>query len=348
MADDNQPAANLETNPRADRARNFGAGRAGGSAADRVLSIVGVYFPEAGRIIWANLPALGWVSTVYLLAGMSILAILGLTTRIFGSPWPSMALAWWPALALISWPAILLVVILFILLVMPLIRLTVCHLALNIWDDGEASLFEAAGFARSNYFDALGAAWNGFLYEGKLLLFFIACWIPGLALGAGLHWLLPYSGVTLAPGWNILIIGTLTVILAVYYLWGQARRVNTFLYRFNAFEIVDGQSVFSQDIVEGPGGNWRSRFARMYHKLNQGPLPHEFNMPLAVALAVSLIWVIPSIWILAADWQPLSKIYVLTLGPLMIRFLIGLWYTIAAAGYYRANLAPEDSRYGRH
>ena|GEM_PF-6822950 len=347
MADDNQSSDGIQANHRAGRSRISGAEQTGSWLVNRLLTVLGVYFPEAGRLLGANLSALAWVGAGYLLISLTLLALMGLSTRIFGSPWPALALGRWPALALISWPAILVVLILLILLVIPLVRLIICHLALNIWDDGEASLTEAVSFARSNYLDSLGAALSGLWYEWKTLIRFIGCWVPGLALGAGLHWLLPYSGVELKMGWKILIAGAVTVILTVYYLWGEARRVNTFLYRFNAFEILDGQSVFSQDIVEGSGGNWRSRFARMYHHLGQGPFPHEFNMPLAVALAAYLIWVPLAVWILAADWQPLSKIYLLALGPLMIRFLIGLWYTIAAAGYYRANLATEDYRYGR-
>lgn len=327
MTDDHQLAPSLPN----DQARNRSAGRAGRLAANRLLTVLGAYFPEAGRMFVANLPVLGWVTAIYLLISVVLLAALGLMMRLMGSPWPALVLT-----------ALLLIVV-----VMPLVRLTVCHLALNIWDDGEASLLEAAVFARSNYLDALGASWRGLIYEGDLLLRLIACSGPGLAIGAGLHWLLPYSGVTLALGWEILIVTLLTAVLAGYYLWGQARRISTFLYRFNAFEIVDGQSVFSQDIVEGSGGHWRSRFARLYHHLDQDPFPYEFNLPLVVALAAALVWLLPSAGILSADLRPLSKVYLLAIGPFLIRFIFSLWYTIAAAGYYRANLAPEDSRYGR-
>lgn len=327
MTDDHQLAPPLPS----ERPRNLPAGRARRLAANRLLTVLGAYFPEAGRMFAANLPVLGWTTAIYLLISVSLLAALGLLARLIGSPWPALALA----------------ALLLALLVMPLMRLTVCHLALNIWDDGEASLLEAAGFARSNYLDALGACWSALIYEGELWLRLIACSGPGLAVAAGLHWLLPYSGARLAPGWIMLIALGLTAILAGYYLWDQARRVATFLYRFNAFEIVDGQSAFSQDIVEGSGGHWRSRFARMYHHLDQEPFPYEFNLPLAVALAVALVWFLPSLGILGADLRPLAKVYLLAIGPFLVRFVFGLWYTIAAAGYYRANLAPEDSRYGR-
>jgi len=311
--------------------QDLSAGRDKRLAANRLLTVLGAYFPEAGRMFAANLPVLGWATAIYLLISVSLLAALGVLMRLIGSPWPALVLV---ALVLVG-------------LVLPLVRLTVCHLALNIWDDGEASLLEAAAFARGNYLDALGACWNGLIYEGYLWLRLVACSGPGLAVGAGLHWLLPYSGVSLGLGWEILIVALLTAILAGYYLWDPARRVSTFLYRFNAFEIVDGQSVFSQDIVEGSGGHWRSRFARMYYHLDQEPFPYEFNLPLAVVLATALVWLLPSAGILSADLQPLSKIYLLAIGPFLIRFIFGLWYTIASAGYYRANLAPEDSRYGR-
>lgn len=338
MIDDQQPpnyTGYISADPPADQGPPLPAAERTNSlnslAANRLLTVLGAYFPEAGRMFAGNLPALGLAAAIYLLIGVSLLAVMGVVMRLVGSPWPALAL----------------VALLLIILVVPLLRLSVCHLALNIWDDGEASLLEAAGFARSNYLDALRAAWNGLLYEADLWVRFIACCGPGLAIGAGLHWLLPYSGMSLALGWEILIALTLSVILAAYYLWGQARRVSTFLYRFNAFEIVDGQSAFSQDIVEGSGGHWRSRFARMYHQLDLEPFPYEFNMPLVVALASSLAWVLPAGGILIADLQPLSKLYLLVVGPFLIRFIIGLWYTIAAAGYYRANLAPEDARYGR-
>lgn len=334
MIDEQQPSSYtgyISADEPVDQGSPLPAGRTSSPATSRLLTVLGAYFPEAGRMFAGNLPALGWAAAIYLLIGVSLLAVMGVVMRLVGSPWPALALA-----------ALLLVI-----LVLPLLRLSVCHLALNIWDDGEASLLEAVSFARSNYFDALRVSWNGLLYEGDLWIRFIACCGPGLAIGAGLHWLLPYSGMSLALGWEILIAVALSVILAACYLWSQARRVSTFLYRFNAFEIVDGQSAFSQDIVEGSGGHWRSRFARMYHQLDLEPFPYEFNMPLVVALISSLAWVLPAIAILIADLQPLSKLYLLVVGPFLIRFIIGLWYTIAAAGYYRANLAPEDSRYGR-
>ncbi len=281
-------------------------------------------FRQAGRLLLANLGNAGWAVGGYFLVALALLAVPAVTVKVSGN----------------AWPAVLADLLILVLLVVPLARLTLCHLALNIWDDGEASLIEALTYARGNYLAALSMAWRGLLYEGELWLRFLACMLPGAALGSMFYFIPPHLGYQVDLDWIILGAVLLTIGLALYYLWGQARRVATFLYSFNAFEDIEGESAFGADIVEKRFGFWRSRFARMYHHLDREPFSGALNRPLAVIVFVGLIWGGLAALIVSYRMPPLATAYVLGLGPLGIRFLASFWYTIVAAGYFRAYLVP--------
>ncbi|MDR0882242.1 MAG: hypothetical protein LBP55_06835 [Candidatus Adiutrix sp.] len=286
-------------------------------------------FPEAFRRLTPNLPLLGWLAAVYLLVILVLLVILGLFYSWLGQAW----------LALLA-------TLPFLLLVLPAARLVICHLALNLWDDGQASLAEAAGFVRLNLKDAYRSAWCGLhTYEIPLLWRFLVAALPGAVVLAAFY-LIPRQSlfvIEFPPSWETPVIGLaviMTLIVATFKLWSQARSILTFLYRFSAFEIVDGHSPFSADLADGPGNNWSSRFARMFHRLSQEPYNGYLTKPIWTALAVMAVWLWPAALVVSSSWLPMSKIYALAFGPLFLRFILNLWYTAASAGYYRAHWSP--------
>lgn len=270
-----------------------------------------------------------WITLVLMAAihlGVTIvvLTIVALVMKISGSPWPGLIAG---ALVVVTVAA-------------PVLSAAGAYLTLNIWDEGSVSIFEAMAFCRQNLAENLMAYWWTFFYQAGLWLRAIPSLWPGLLMVAILHAALHFlTEVDNLFFWDALVVFGVTLPLAIVRLWERIRRVSTFLYRFTAYEIVDDLTIFAEDLPEGMSGYWRSRFARLFHRLDdewwQGPL----NQALAWKILFGLVWLVPAALIFSSGISPLAAFCVTAIFPWQIRYVLSFWYSVASAGWFRNNLS---------
>mgnify|MGYP003701347119 CR=1 FL=1 len=221
----------------------------------------------------------------------------------------------------------------------PVMRMISCHLALNLWDDSSAEPLEAAFFVRSIYFKALASYLWSIYYEADILARALPSIWPGLfaaaALHAALHFLSDVANIFL---WDLVLFLIITIPLAANRLWERIRRIN-FLYSFTAFELVDGKTLFAEDLSDYQPGYWRGRFARLFYRLEDEWWQGALNRALLLRIVVSLVWALPSALVLLSGISPMAKLYLVSVFGLTLRYTVRLWYDVSSAGWFRENFS---------
>ena len=240
-----------------------------------------------------------------------------------------------------GWVGLVFGLLAILFLIGPVMRMISCHLALNLWDDANAAPLEAAFFTKSIYFKSLAAYLWSIYYEVDIVARALPSIWPGLFAAAALHAALHFlSDVTDIFFWDVLVFLIITIPLAAIRLWERIRRIN-FLYSFTAFEIVDGKTLFAEDLSEDQPGYWRGRFARLFYRLEdewwQGPL----NKALMLRIGTGMIWALPAVLILVSGMGPMAKLYLVSVFGLTLRYAVRLWYDASAAGWFRENFSSS-------
>lgn len=278
---------------------------------------------RAGQLFGDNIVSMACLALVHLAVMIFLLALMGLVMKIFGS-----------ALA-----GLIFGLIVMLLLTGPVLRMLSCYMAINIWDDFTASPLDAVSFIRSVYPRCLLSYLWAVYYEADLWVRTLPHIWPGLFLAAVLHALLHFfTEVDSIFFWDALVVVGVTAPLAISRLWNRVRRIH-FLYDFVAFEVVDGKTVFAEDLSEDQSGYWRGRYARIFYRLDDD----WWQVPLSRAawlwLAKNAIWALPSLLIILSGISPLAKFYLVAAFGFTLRYVLNLWYDLAAAGWFRENLA---------
>ncbi len=268
----------------------------------------------AARLFRENLTVVGWF------IGLSILILLGVIFLFSLVSWLTESQGIGLALSL---PPLL-------LLAAPVISLAGRHLALSIWDEGQARPLEALKYAAANLPEAAALFWRSRYYDADLLFRLLISVAPSVLAGLALYAILKEAGAPGARSWGITLAGVMIGLMLLYYIWPRARRILTFLPAFNAYEKIDGQS-----------GHWGFRCELMYHWLGRKQYAAALNLALLAALPILLTWSGLAALILSLRLPPLLAAYLLVLLPFTARLAGTLWYDIAAAGYYRYNFIPE-------
>ena len=268
----------------------------------------------AARLFKENLTVIGWF------IGLSVLILLGIIFFFSVASW--MVGNQWIGL-LISLPLLLFVGA-------PVISLAKHRLALNIWDEGQASPLDAFRYAADNLTEAIAIFWQSVYYDADLLFRLTISVAPSVLAGLAVISVLNEFKVQSAYSWGVMVSAVMIGLMLAFYVWHRARRILTFLPAFNAFEKIDGQS-----------GYWGIRCELMYHWLTKKRYIATLNIALLAALPIilvsgGLLALIISLWL-----PPLVTVYLLVLLPFTVRLAGNLWYDIMAAGYYRYNFIPE-------
>ncbi|MDL2259593.1 hypothetical protein LJB99_01770 [Deltaproteobacteria bacterium OttesenSCG-928-K17] len=279
---------------------------------------------EAFARLKDNLAGAAFLLSVHLVATIVVLTLVALVMKISGSPWP----------ALIAGG------LFFCLLIGPALGALTSFMAVNIWDDGAVSLLDAWSFCQQNVADCLFSYWWALLYEAGLWFRALPSLWPGALMAAILHTVLHFfTEVENLFYIDALIVVGMTIPLAILRLWERIRRISTFLYLFTAFEVVDGDTIFSEDLPAEQSGYWRSRFARLFHRLDDDWWRGPLNRALGWKIFFTAVWLVPAGLFFYSGISPMAAFFLTAIFPLQIRFILSLWYAVAAAGWFRNNLS---------
>lgn len=286
---------------------------------------------QAGGIFLENIVVMACLALAHLAVMVLLLAVMGVVMKASGSPWVGLIFG----------------LVLLLVFVGPALRMISCHVALNLWDDGNTSPLEAALFAKENYFKCLFSYLWAVYYEADLLARGLPSIWPGLLVAGIVHATLHFTtGFTqIEPGrifyFDALALALVSLPLAAGRLWPRLRRT-WILYPFTAFEVVDGKSVFAEDLAEDQPGYWRGRYARLFYRLNDDWWHRPLNRSAWLQLAKNAVWILPSILILISGLGPMAKFYLITAFILTLRYALNLWFDLTSAGWFRDNISSGD------